>query len=156
MRKLLQGATIAVFAAMAMGAAANEGMGTYRMNPAKSKFSPADGAPKSAVATFERAGKDAVKVTVDQVGADGKAVKYTYTAGYDGKEVPITGFPAADKTTLKRIDPYTTVRTDTKGGKVISTMTRTVAKDGKSMTVDIKATTPKGDPVAHKVVFDRQ
>ncbi len=48
------------------------------------------------------------------------------------------------------------VRTDKKDGKVVQTMTRVVAKDGKSMTVAINGKNAKGEPVDNLLWFDKQ
>ena len=48
------------------------------------------------------------------------------------------------------------MRTDKKAGKVVATLTRVVAKDGKSFTVAVKGTTPKGEPLNNQLVFDKQ
>ena len=129
-------------------------MGTWKLNVAKSKFSPGP-APKSLTVKFEPAGKG-VKLTTDGVAADGKPTATEYTANYDGKDVPIKGSPVVDTISLRRIDALTTERTDKKAGKVVQTLTRAIAKDGKSFTVAVKGTNPKGEPVNNMMVFDKQ
>lgn len=130
------------------------GMGTWKLNVEKSKYSPGP-APKSTIVTFEPAGKG-VKVTVQSVSAAGATTAYEFTANYDGKDVPIKGSPAADTVSLKRIDARSTTRTDKKGGKVVLTIKRVVAKDGKTFTATAKGTTPKGEPMNNVLVFEKQ
>ena len=129
-------------------------MGTWKLNVEKSKYSPGP-APKSLTTKFEPAGKG-VKLTTEGVSADGKPTATEYTANYDGKDVPIKGSPVADTVSLRRINALTTERTDKKDGKVVQTLRRSIAKDGKSFTVAIKGKTAKGEPINHKLVFDKQ
>ncbi|MGH9577879.1 MAG: hypothetical protein ACRD3R_10625, partial [Terriglobales bacterium] len=132
----------------------NPGMGTWKLNLEKSKYSPGP-APKSLTATFEPVGKG-VKLTTEGISADGKPTATGYTANYDGKDVPLKGSPLADTVSLKRVDALTTTRTDKKDGKVVVTYKRVVAKDGKSFTVAIKGKNPKGEPFNNFLAFDRQ
>ena len=134
--------------------AADPLVGTWK-RWAKSKFSPGP-APKSITVTFEAAG-DGVKLTADSVGADDKASHTAYTGNYDGKDYPITGMvTGADTVSLRRIDARTTERTDKKGGKVVMTFTRKVSTDGKTLTVTVKGTNAKGQPVDNVVVLAKQ
>ena len=95
---------------------------------------------------FEPAGKG-VKATTEGVSSDGKPTSTEYTANWDGKDTPLKGSAIADTTSLRRIDANTTERTDKKDGKVVQTLTRAVAKDGKSFTVAVKGKNAKGEPV---------
>jgi len=76
---------LGVAAVLAMGvvcfAADDMNMGTWKLNEAKSKF-PA-GATKNHTVVYEAAG-DSIKVTVDGVTADGKAVHDEWTGKFDG------------------------------------------------------------------------
>ena len=60
-------------------------LGTWKLNVAKSKTP-----YKSGTSVVEAVG-DAIKVTADLAGGDGTAYHWTWTAKYDGKDVPITG-----------------------------------------------------------------
>src|SRR5258705_13788504 len=86
--------------------AADSNIGTWKMNPAKSKFSPGP-APKSQTLKIEAWGPDGVKYTADGVDAEGKASHWEMQAKYDGKFVPFTGNPDADMLAYKRIDANT-------------------------------------------------
>jgi hypothetical protein len=96
-------------------AAADPAIGTWKLNVAKSKYSPGP-VPKSATVTYEVSG-DGVKRTGETVTADGQTTSFSYTAQYDGKEYPVTGNPNADTIVLKRINDYTSESTLKKGGK---------------------------------------
>lgn len=157
LRKLFLGLAFAAFAASMSSASAQPkpvGLGTWNLNVEKSKYSPGP-APKSLTVTFEAVGKGA-KVTSQGVSANGTPSATEFTANYDGKDVPIKGSPVADTVSLKRVSALSTVRTDKKGGKVVQTLRRVVAKDGKTFTVAVKGKTPKGEPINHKLVFEKQ
>src|SRR5262245_2998960 len=72
----------------------NTSIGTWKLNLAKSKYSPGP-APKSQAVTYEAVGQG-VKVTAKGTNAEGQPVDYQYTANYDGKDYPITGNPNFD------------------------------------------------------------
>ena len=129
--------------------------GRWKLDLAKSKFDPGP-ALKSVTVTFEPAG-DGVKVTADVVGADDKATRTSYTGNYDGQDYPLMGSnTGAETVSLKRIDARTTQRTDKKGGKVVMTFTRKVSADGKTLTVTVKGTNSKGQPVNDVVMLTKQ
>jgi hypothetical protein len=128
--------------------------GTWKLNLAQSKYNPGP-APKSQTLTIEPSG-EGEKVTSEITNADGTRTTVQYTAGFDGKDHPLTGSNVADTVSLKRIDARTSERTDKKAGKVVQTFRRVVSADGKTMTVTIKGMSPKGEPMNNVVVFDKQ
>jgi hypothetical protein len=157
LRHAILGLFLAAFAAAATNIAAqttDPGMGTWKLNAEKSKFSPGP-APKSIVTRFEPSGKS-VKWTAERVAADGKSTKSEFLGNYDGKEYAVKGSPTADAVVLRRIDAMTTERVNKKDGKVVSTERRVIAKDGKSYTTTVKGTTAKGEPIDIVMVFDKQ
>jgi hypothetical protein len=147
-------AALAVTASNVSAQSENIGMGTWKLNVEKSKYSPGP-APKSLTTKFEPAGKG-VKLTTEGIGADGKPNATEYTAEYDDKDVPLKGSPVADTVSIRRVDALTTVRTDKKDGKAVQTLTRKIAQDGKSFTVEVKGTTAKGEPINHVLMFEKQ
>jgi hypothetical protein len=157
MRKLILGvlfASAASFMAAASAQVDERAMGTWKLNTAKSKYSPGP-AVRGLTVKLEPAGKG-VKLTTQGIGADGKPTATSYTANYDGKDYPLTGSPVADTVSLRRVDANTAERTDKKAGKVVQTLTRVMAKDGKSFTVTVKGTNPKGEAVNNVLVFEKQ
>ena len=134
--------------------AADPSVGTWKLNVAKSTYSPGP-APKSLTVKIEAAG-DGVKITADGVRGDDTPIRVESTAQYDGKDYPITGSPMADTVSLKRLDANTTERTDKKGGKVTQTLTRKVSSDGKTMTVTYKGTDAEGRPIDNVAVYEKQ
>jgi len=128
-------------------------IGTWKLNVAKSKYSPGP-APKSSTAKFEAAGAG-LKVTVDTVPATGDAVHAVYTATYDGKDSPLTGNPDGDMISMKRTSANVTESTYKLKGKVTLTNTRTVSADGKTLTVVQKGTNAKGETVNNTLVYEK-
>jgi len=143
---------------LATGALAKGGsnpmIGTWKLNPAKSKFTPGPG-PKSLTVKIEPAGKG-VKVTAEGVDSEDKPFATEFTANYDGKDYPITGSQMADTVSLKRTGPRTARRIDKKDGKVVQTANRVIAKDGKSYTFTAKGKNAKGQRYHNVQVYDRQ
>ena len=129
-------------------------MGNWKLNVEKSKFSPGP-ALKSLTVMIEPSGKGR-HVTTEAINADGSRTATEYTANYDGKDYPLKGSMIADTVSLKRVNALTTIRTDKKNGKVVSTFKVVATKNGKTYTVDVKSVTPKGEPVKNFLVFERQ
>ena len=158
LRNAILGLALAAFGALTTSVSAQSkeavGLGTWKLNVEKSKYSPGP-PPKSLTIKFEKAG-EGVKVTTQGIGADGKPSATEFTGNYDGKDVPFKGSQAFDTVALRRIDAFTTERTDKKAGKVVQTITRVVAKDGKSFTATTKGTNAKGEPLNNVTVFDKQ
>jgi hypothetical protein len=155
MKRMICLLTFAVlFAAASVCLAADDAsMGTWKLNEAKSKFSP--GAPKNTTVVYEAAG-DSVKVTVDGVGADGKPSHNEWTGKFDGKDYPVTGDSSADTRSYKRVDAHTLKLTNKKGDKVTMSGTATVSADGKTRTVTISGTDASGKKVSATAVYDKQ
>jgi hypothetical protein len=132
--------------------ATNPRTGSWKLNVAKSKYSPGP-APKSQTLKIEAAGQGE-KVTSEITTATGTRV-ITYTANYDGKDYPLTGSETADTVSLKQISARTSERTDKKGGKVMQTYRRVVSQDGKTMTVTIKGTNAQGQAMSNVAIFEK-
>jgi hypothetical protein len=128
-------------------------IGTWVLNEAKSKFPP--NSPKNTKVVYEAMG-DKVKVTVDGVDANGKAVHDEWTGMFDGKDYPVTGDMAADTRSYKKIDDHTLELTNKKDGKATVTGKVVVSADGKSRTVTIHGTDAKGKKVSSTAVYDKQ
>jgi hypothetical protein len=132
-------------------------IGTWKLNVTKSKYSPGP-APQSLTVKVEPSGQGGEKVTAEFVNADGTRTTTQYTeTNFDGKDYPLTGSQfGADTVSLKRIDKWTTERTDKKGSTVVQTLRRVVSQDGKTMTVTTKGTNAQGQAMNNVGVFDKQ
>jgi hypothetical protein len=129
-------------------------LGTWELNVAKSKFSPGP-APKSETRTYVVAGQD-IKASSKGVDGAGKATAQQWIVNYDGKDRLQTGNPDADSLSLKRIDAFTAEFTQSRGGKVVMTGTRTISQDGKVMTITTKGTNAQGQTINDVAVFEKR
>ena len=128
-------------------------VGTWRLNVAKSKYTPGP-VPKSVTSTYESAGKG-YKVSVRNEPATGPVQQYSYTTNLDGTDSPITGNnPNADTIAVKRIDSNTIETVNKKGGKVTTTQRNVVSADGKTRTVTTTGTDGQGQKVNNVGVFE--
>jgi hypothetical protein len=128
--------------------------GTWKLNVAKSKFSPGP-APKSMTLTYSAVGTDGVRIVVDLVPPEGPAQHWETTAHYDGKDYRISGNPTADMITTKRIDDRTGESTFKKDGKVTVTNRRTLSPDGKTLTITSSGVTADGRRRRDVQVFEK-
>jgi len=135
--------------------AADMSVGTWKLNLAKSKYDPANLAPKSQTVKNEAAA-DGVKQVADIVDSTGKAVHTEYTAKYDGKDYAVTGDPNRDMVALKKIDDYNFEFTNRKGGKAMTTGKVVYSKDGKTRTITTSGTNAQGQKVSNTTVFEKQ
>ena len=147
-------ALVASLAGFAATAAANEHSGTWKLNPAKSKYSPGP-APKSLMETIVL-DENSYKVDANGTAADGKRMHIEFDAKFDGKDYPMIGVPWADTVSVKRIDAHTPQMTQKKGGQVTMTITCKVSTDGKTRTCTLKGKDEQGRNVNDVVVFERQ
>jgi len=143
----------ALFGLAATLVASDPASGTWKLNTAKSKYTPGP-PPKSATITYEETA-DGIKRTGKSVDAEGKTTSFEYTAKYDGKDYPVTGSDLYDAIALKRINDQTTEATLKKSGKVVSNARRVISKDGKVMTLTITGTNPKGEKMHNVAVYDK-
>jgi len=153
MRGLLSRAVLAMAAAggLALAAAATPDpvIGNWELNIAKSKFTSGP-VLKSQSRTYSQSG-DSIAVVIKSVGSDGKETTMQTTYKLDGKDYPVTGAPGWDTISGKQVDSNTAEFTVKKGGKVIGKISRTVSKDGKTLTSRQNTTTAKGE-----LVLDRK
>jgi len=152
MRRVLLLALGMCFLSVVGAVAADAQIGTWKLNDAKSKFSP--GAPKPVTVVYEAAG-DQVKVTVDGVDGKGQPLHHVWTGKFDGKDYAVTGNPAEDNRAYKRVNDHTLTFDQKKGGKAVITGRIVVAGDGKSRTVTTSGTVD-GQKVTTTAVYDKQ
>lgn len=82
---------------------ADKHSGTWKMNPAKSKYKPGS-TTKDITLKVEMDG-NSMKINSEGTNADGTPIKIEYDAKLDGKDYTITGVPNADKVSVKRLGP---------------------------------------------------
>ncbi|MCM3881404.1 MAG: hypothetical protein ND807_14950 [Vicinamibacterales bacterium] len=155
MRQAVLFTAVAITLAVALGGTAfAQSPGTWKLNVAKSKY-PQGQTPKSATLVYEAAGAG-IKVTVDQVPADGPAVHYTFTANFDGKDVPVAGNPFGDTAARMRVNATTTKTVNKKGGQILSTFTLVTSADGKALTITTAGKNAAGQAIDSVAVYDKQ
>jgi hypothetical protein len=137
--------------ATALAQAADPLLGTWKLNPAKSKTPYTSG-----TSVFEADG-DTLKGTVDLVGADGTKYHWTFSAKYDGKDHPATGAsPYGDTLAITRVNPNTVRIVSKLAGKQTIVQDIVVAPDGKTRTTTAKGKDAKGQPVDSMSFYEKQ
>jgi hypothetical protein len=157
MRRLtLLAATMAVSVTVlgSIAQAADNQAGTWKLNVAKSKYSPGP-APKEGTLTIESQA-DGLKFTIHGTDAEGKAIHMEFSPKYDGKDYPATGLPGADTISMKKIDDYTIETVSKKDGKRVMTTRSVVSKDGKTRTTTQTGKNAKGENVKNALIYDKQ
>ena len=150
---IVVGVALVCAVAFASTASAQDPTGAWKMNPAKSKYSPGP-APKSATITTTAAG-GGYKSVNEAVPATGAPTKSEITWMFDGKDHPVAGNPNADTQAYTKVDArhYTVV--SKKGGKVTVTSKVELAADGKSRTSTQSGTDAQGKPVNNMIWYDK-
>jgi hypothetical protein len=144
----------AVVLSSSVALAADNWMGTWKLDTAKSKYTPGP-MPKSQTLKFE-ATPAGIKLSTDSMSADGKAMHGGYTSMFDGKDVRWEGNPDADMASPKRIDDNSYENTWKKAEKAIMLSKVVVSKDGKTLTVTQTGKNAKGEAVSNTAVYDKQ
>ena len=146
----------------AVGAQGTESLaGTWKLNAAKSKWSPASLGSKSGTSTFTFSGKS-VTANVDQVNAKDQKVHFEYTAPIDGADSPWKGTTdgtataSQDAVSFKKLNAHTYHIENKLKGKVLTTNHIVVAADGKSRTVTVTGRSPDGQKIHHVLVYEKQ
>ena len=146
-----------IFVALAAAStllAADPFLGTWKMNPAKSKYSPGP-APKSATMAYTQDG-DWIVGKSDTTGADGKATTATNRYKRDGKPYPYQSATGDSGTiTVKAIDANTAQAT-VNAGKSTLTLRTVISSDGKSFTRTTKGTDADGRKVDNMAVYEKR
>ncbi len=144
-----------------LGAQDNPATGTWKLNVAKSKFSPGP-PPKSATLVIEAQG-DSVKTSLEEIEADDSHTGYEYTAKFDdGKDYPLSGssrpqrLGGAETVALRRAGSHVYGGQFKKSGQVVMTNKTAVSKDGKTLTLTANGADPKGQPITFTIVWDKQ
>ena len=156
MRKSLFASFVCAVVLLVSGAAlaADNWIGTWKMNVAKSKASPGP-APKSQTLKFTTS-PAGITLNTDGVTADGSVRKGSYTSKFDGKDVPWAGNPDADTAAPLKVDDNNYTNTWKKGGKVTINAKAAVSADGKTLTVTQTGKNAKGEDVNSTAVYEKQ
>ena len=145
---------VSVFMLGAVAQAADHQVGTWKLDVAKSKYSPGP-PPKESTLKIESQA-DGLKFTIDTIDAEGKTIHSEASPKYDGKDYPMTGNPNADSISLKKINDHTIETQTKKDGKPLTTIRSVVSKDGKTRTSTYTGKNAKGQEVNNTTVSIRQ
>jgi hypothetical protein len=147
-RKLTMLVVLSLAMSLALVAADSQFTGTWKLNVAKSKFSPGP-APKSFTVTIQPDGK----VVVEGMEATGNPISWSYTPNSDAPAT-ITGLP--DSSVIeKKIDDRNVEHTwKMNGGS--TTGHGVISKNGKTMKYTLNGTDTKGNSVHNIEIFERQ
>lgn len=126
--------------------------GTWHLNVAKSKFS-SSAKEQSETRSYGVSGN---KVTMKSSSKDpsGKALNFSYTAGYDGKWYPMVGNVNADSISLSVVSDREVKAKSQLHGKPAVESTAAVSADGKHLTISRTMLRLKGTPT-DVLEFDR-
>jgi hypothetical protein len=156
MRARTLAVAVVAFVALAAPAFAQNPVGVWKVNLAKSKYSPGP-APKSGTITTTAVAGGSFKTINEQVPATGAPIKFEITFKLDGKDVkPVGTNPNADMQAYTRVDDrHWTVVSKLKG-KVTLTSKIEVAVDGKSRTTTQTGTDAQGKAVNNYIWYDKR
>jgi hypothetical protein len=147
-------ATLLAFGVVSVAAAAADPIiGSWKLNAAKSTFKSGP-ATTASTRTYTQTAQG-ISVTIKTT-VGGKEMTNTTSYSFDGKDYPITGNPDWESVMAKQVDANKAEFTFKRAGKVVGSTTRTVSKDGKTMTATASYTDAKGGKVENEMVFDKQ
>jgi hypothetical protein len=136
---------------------ADNALGTWKANIAKSKYTPAPIQLKSQTMVREAA-PDGVKVTITGERIDGTPIDATYTAKFDGSATPVSGTGTVyDTMALKQVNANT-ITYEARNGKTKyhTTGRLAVSSDGKTMTNTATGTNADGNAMTLTLVYEKQ
>ena len=150
----------------------NNLIGMWKQNMEKSVYSPGGPPPKGSFGVRQYAAGDGgsvIAITMN-VSSDGMPfLRAISVANYDGKEYPqytlatlVTSLsnhvgPSIERTISYRpIDTYTVEIGQKENGQVVSKSTRTISRDGKTMTERFDFTDAQGQRLADMLIFEKQ
>jgi hypothetical protein len=129
-------------------------LGTWKLNVAKSEFTPGPGW-QSQIRVYQVT-PEGVAVTWAGVDAKGEKMQVSYSYAYDGRDYPMLGSASYDTLNAVRIDERTVRSEEKRDGKTVGVAVRTVSPNGKVLTITDAGTNRKGQRFSQLLVFDRQ
>ena len=145
---------LVAFAPTSVAQSADPIPGTWKVNVAKSKYSPGP-APKSSTVVIT-ADAGGYKQVTDTVPAAGAPTHAELTWKMDGMDYPVKGNPNADTSAYTKVDARSYTVTSKKGGKPTVTTRVVIAADGKSRTSTQTGTDGQGAKVNNTIVYEKQ
>ena len=157
MRKMFSRALVICAIATVAAFGADNSLGTWKVNLAKSQYTPAPIPLKKYMLTREAA-PGGVKVTILGERTDGTIINATYTAKFDGSPTAVEGSGSPyDTISVKQVNANTfTYEAKKTGGKYQSTGRFDVSKDRKTLTLSATGTDPEGIAMSLTLVSEKQ
>jgi len=157
MRTILNKALVAFAITTVAAFAADNTIGTWKLNVARSKYT-ADPLPIKSLTVTREASDGGVKQTATGERSDGTVINTTYTAKYYGTEVKVTGDNLTyDTIAIKQANANTLTDERKKTGTPYKATGRVVVSNGgKVMTTTTKGTNADGKEFTQTLVFDKQ
>lgn len=135
--------------------AADAWLGTWKLNVAKSSYSPGP-APRSGTSRFEMSSGGGVKVISDGVDAGGRATHNEIVTMFDGKPVELKGTDPPVTLAFSRIDDHRYELVTRVNGRITATSVGSIAADGRTRTVVTRSLAVNGQWATSTAVYDRQ
>jgi len=131
--------------------------GTWKLNLAKSKYSPGM-APKEATLVIREVAGAQVEQTVSGVGPDGKPLGIKQTVNQTGGvwKFQQGAPPAGTLSVILKIGPRELYGGTYVADKQVSAGHATLSADGKTLVNTVKGVDPQGKPFENMTVFERQ
>ena len=130
-------------------------LGTWKLNVAKSRFTPGPGW-RSQVRTHTLQADGGVLIVWTGIGGHGEPMNVSFISRLDGKDYPMTGSDNYGTLNGVAVDAFTVKSEEKRGGKVAGIAVRTLSADGKVMTITDEGSNRKGEKFSQVLVFDRQ
>jgi hypothetical protein len=153
-KRILQSAAAVLFFAIALRAADDPIIGTWKLNLVKSN--PAALVTFRALTAKVEPRPNGLKVTQDLVNPQGMIIHSEFTAQYDGMDYPVTGDPYSDTVAIRRIDANHANAAWKKNGRVVAAAQNVISLDGKTWTETIATRDAQGRDTVIVAVFDKQ
>jgi hypothetical protein len=174
-RSFVVGVTVMAWSTLSFGQGptpAKSIIGTWKQNMEKSTYNPGPPPPKGSYSVRQYAAGDdgsvvAITLTITPDGLP--SLGSVSAANYDGREYVqhtvatlATSLgshigPHIDRTiSYKAVDPYTVEIVQRQDGDVVSVSTRTISRDGKTMTERFDYMNTSGQRVTNVLIFEKQ
>jgi hypothetical protein len=141
-------------ALLIVGSSFPQALGTWRMNPSKSKMIGCP-CPQSITLKVEASPKGEIQ-TIYKVGENGSSETISFILHLDGKDHELASWPPFDAVRSNRVDARTAEILLKKNGEVLLRNLRRVSPDGKLMTLEIWGSRTPGARFYRSLVLEKQ
>jgi hypothetical protein len=139
-----------------MASAADNSLGTWKLNLAKSSYG-GDPMPIKNLVMTRQASADGVRISQIGERVDGTALNSSYTTRYDGKECVVEGTSPFDRIAVRQVDANTFVDERKKKDGLFHAIVKTsISEDGKTLTTVASGMNAEGKQFTSTLVHERQ